>query len=376
MVEQASAPKRRVRAGWVAMILVLALVGAGCGSKSEPDGQGSTGTSVASEPTTAPVGVPQLDQVALVDALLAEEDIPSRWSDLDPYRETSIGPQGKARFATSWLCSSTGRAASFTPDGAAANVVLGMNFSGSSLGGSVDQSLYSIADAQAQWQRMREAFDSCLGQPWEEGIVTYSLVEAPWPVVGDETRAYRVTQTDVMSGSPMMRTIVLTRRDTVIGLYDGTEGSGDPRYLLRPGELEDLVTKGDQRLEAALAAAEGSTTPSPIPPTVTRPSCDEVQAAIAQMSPADLATLKKAPMLFFSRLPAGDDGWRITALGDVTGTAPRPDVVVFYDWTPSSGLGPPVVVLDPDDLEVLQGDETSVTLIGMNCINATVNVNP
>ena len=70
-----------------------------------------------------------------------------------------------------------------------------------------------------------------------------------------------------------------------------------------------------------------------------------------------------------------DVGWRITALGDVTGTAPRPDVVVYYDWTPSSGLGPPVMVLNPDYLKFLEGDDMSVTLVGMKCINAPVNVN-
>jgi hypothetical protein len=47
-----------------------------------------------------------------------------------------------------------------------------------------------------------------------------------------------------------------------------------------------------------------------------------------------------------------------------------------HDWKPSSGLGPPVVVLDPDDLKVLEGNDTSVTLVGMKCINATVNLNP
>jgi hypothetical protein len=370
MVERASASKRRVRAGWVAIILVIALVGAGCGSNSEPDGQGSTGTSVASETTMASVGVPQLDEVALVAALLAEEDIPSTWAALDPYRETSLGPQGSARFATSWLCSSTARAASVITDGASANVSLGMNWSGSTLGGAVDQSLYSIADTQALWQRMHEAFDSCLGQPWGEGIVTYSMVETPWPAVGDETLAYRVTQTDVMSGAPMIRTIVLTRRGTVIELYDGIEGSGDPRYFLRPDEFEDLVARGDQRIAAALGGALDSTTSTVPPPSGTKPTCDEVQAAIAQMTPSDVATLSQWQILFFSRLPGSAEGWRI--LTQPTDSSPPESV--YYDWSPTGGLTAPWVISASDEKAALR--DASVMLITMRCATPVMPSTP
>lgn len=76
-------------------------------------------------------------------------------------------------------------------------------------------------------------------------------------------------------------------------------------------------------------------------------------------------------MLFFSRPPDGGDGWRISALGDVTGRAPRPDVAVYYDWTVEGGLGPPVVIKNSSELDSLIADDTSITLLAMNCLTTS-----
>jgi len=95
-------------------------------------------------------------------------------------------------------------------------------------------------------------------------------------------------------------------------------------------------------------------------PTVQEPSCDEVQALIAQMSRSDVAALKKWQILFFSRLAASGEGWRILTQP----TNSSPSGAVYYDWTPATGLGPPVGV-SAEEAKALRN--ASLMLITMRC---------
>jgi len=376
----------RSRTGWVAVVLVLAFVGAGCGSKATDGGVATI--------TTVP-GPLVLDEAELTAALLTVADLPSGWTDQDVGGSASsskVRTGAVSKWASS-LCESakTPLYADFTMgvEGIPFMRQSPGTFRGVSLDKSLglNQSLASSADAEALWRLLRGAFDSCVGQIWTNSS-EWSMEALPAPAVGDEAVAYRLTSGVPATMSCLSDRMVLVRRDTVIEYYDGTEampGCESVFGSFASGEFDAIVTTGDNKVASALGEPTGSTTTTLAPTTApttgmtpvgSKPSCAEVQAAIAKMSPADLATLNKAPILFFSRLPGSDNGWRITALGDVTGTAPRPDVLVYYDWTPATGLGPPVVVLNPDDAKVLQGDDTSVTLLGMTCVNAKVNINP
>lgn len=371
MVERASAPKRSVQAGWVAVILVLALVGAGCGSETADEGQASTTATTEAAPPP-----PALDQSELKAALLNPADLGPDWTYMK-YGSSGEDMQNAAEQAPGlWgvgLCPS-GRSKAYSDP----TWSVGSWMTDALDPMMIQQSLSVPRDSSQEFQLMREAFDGCLGPPWTSASDVKSMKTVTAPEVGDEAVAYVTTTASASGGEESQSVGVLVRRGPVIEFYETSWSD--------PVRLDRIVRTGDDKVAAALAGTSvgtatttstttATTTTAPTP-TGTKPTCGEVQAAIATMTTADVAVLNKAPILFFSRLPGSDDGWRITALGDVTGTAPRPDVVVYYDWTPASGLGPPVVVLNPDDLNVLQGDDTSVTLIGMTCINANVNVNP
>ena len=91
MVERASASKRRDHAGWVAVVLVIALVGAGCGSTATDEGQSDTTATTA----TTEAAPPALDQSELKAALLTPADLGPGW-DYTTYGSTRGDPDRNA----------------------------------------------------------------------------------------------------------------------------------------------------------------------------------------------------------------------------------------------------------------------------------------
>jgi len=117
----------------------------------------------------------------------------------------------------------------------------------------------------------------------------------------------------------------------------------------------------------------GTVAPTTVAPTTTEtatiavttapkePSCDEVTAVIAKISPSDRAILKKSQVLFFSRPPGSGDGWRIMTQP----MGPQAPEAVYYDWTPATGLGPPVAIPSAAEQTTLRHSSTMV--ITMRC---------
>ena len=132
-------------------------------------------------------------------------------------------------------------------------------------------------------------------------------------------------------------------------------------------------TAGDKTASTTMVAPTSSTTTTEATTTtattvVKAPSCDEVTAVIAKVSAGDRAILKKSQMLFFSRLPGTTDGWRILTF-PMAGETPG---AVYYDWTPSTGLSPPVPISNVDEKTALR--HASATVITLRCATPTLEM--
>ena len=217
---------------------------------------------------------------------------------------------------------------------------------------------------------MRESFDGCLGSPWNSGSDLRSMTALPAPAVGDEAAAYAIT-TVRADGIATSEIEVVVRRGPIVQFYDAQQYPG----LSSPDQFDGIVRTGDDKVAAALTGTSApmntttSTARTPAP-TGIKPTCDEVQAAIAQMSPSDVAILNPWQILFFSRLPGSADGWRILTQPTATNATPAS----YYDWTPSGGLTAPVVISDADEKAALM--DASVMLITMRCATPIVPPTP
>jgi len=71
-------------------------------------------------------------------------------------------------------------------------------------------------------------------------------------------------------------------------------------------------------------------------------------------------------MLFVRRVAGGEDLWQILSMTDVTGQL-DPQLTVTYDWSPTSGLGGPVMVVWGDNS--FMDDPNAQTVLMMRCVN-------
>ena len=115
----------------------------------------------------------------------------------------------------------------------------------------------------------------------------------------------------------------------------------------------------------ATTGTEGATTGTGA--HTTQPSCSEVDTFIAELSPNDYALLSKAPFMYVGRGPTGNDTWRVYTQVDVTKANPTPEIAVYYDWSPSTGLSAPTVVKSFAEREALVDTATLQTVVGMKC---------
>ena len=97
---------------------------------------------------------------------------------------------------------------------------------------------------------------------------------------------------------------------------------------------------------------------------VTKPTCDEVNVVLDQLSASDRATLLQWQVLFLSRASGRPDGWLFLAMP----TANSPSIAAYYEWSASSGLGPPLPVNDPGVRSDIQ--DASAMLINLMCATA------
>lgn len=355
----------------LAALVAMALIAIGCSSGNSASTTNVSETDVAAQPV--------FDETMAKSALLIPEDLGPTWSyELfgTPKREFQhSGDQVPGTWGVR-LCPAARSMAFSDPSWAVGSALVD-----SSDPLNLRQSITLPKDSAEEFRLIRDAFESCTAAPWTAGDDSKSLESIPAPAIADESTAHFMVTTTTDSDSPggvrtSRQTTIVMRRAAAVEIYEFF-GRGPELDMER---FEEIIGVGDAKLRSVIEGSQssttttGSTTTTSTTSTTTPlprgsgPSCAEVQSSVAQMSPADLTALRRAPMLFFSRPPGGADGWRITALGDVTGQAPRPDVAVYYDWTASSGLGPPVVIMDSGELDALISDGTSITLLAMECL--------
>jgi hypothetical protein len=114
-----------------------------------------------------------------------------------------------------------------------------------------------------------------------------------------------------------------------------------------------------------VTSVQPSTTTSA--PTGSRPTCAEVDAFLAQLSPSDRAMLARADFMYVGRGPTGGDTWRIYTQVDVTQPVLKPEIAVYYDWSPESGLSAPTVITSFEEREALVDLDTVQVVAGMTC---------
>ena len=137
------------------------------------------------------------------------------------------------------------------------------------------------------------------------------------------------------------------------------------------GSTSDTTSSGSATTEQATTSApvtsvtESTTTGTGA--TSTQPTCAEVDAFIAALSPKDRSMLSKAPFMYVGRGPSGNDTWRVYTQVDVTKTNPEPEIAVYYDWSPSTGLSAPTVVTSFEERDALVDVATLRTVVGMTC---------
>ena len=248
MVERASASKRRVQAGWVAIILVLALVGAGCGSTTTDEGQADTTATTA----TTEAAPPALNRSELKAALLTPTDLGPGW-DYAHYTSSGQDMHNAAEQSP--------RAVGRSPlPRRTVERLLRFDLVGRKLDERCDQRTGSATDprrstrgAIQEFQLIRNAFDSCLGQPWTSGSDVGNMEAITAPAIGDESAAYVTTITSPRSGSPggvenSTRMTVLVRRGPVIEIYETgrtSRNSGDRDCRGRQGCVRSRRSSGD-----------------------------------------------------------------------------------------------------------------------------------
>lgn len=267
MVERTSAVKRTLRAGWVAIILALALVSAGCESETADEGQANS--TATTGPSTTTTGPPLLDETELKAALLTVADLPPEWTSSGE----STGPRGQSAKAgrwADWFCDSAVSAV-----GADTTIIAGANFeSPEYYFPTLGQELISANNADEVWESKRQAFDSCVGLTWtsDKNAIgwtppQYSMTEVTAPAVGDEAVAYLVALPDP-NGFPSYTNVVFARRGSVIEFYTGSEMIPT---TFDPGEFNALVTTGDHKI--AMALGQTSVSPTTLAtPTDAKPS--------------------------------------------------------------------------------------------------------
>jgi len=129
---------------------------------------------------------------------------------------------------------------------------------------------------------------------------------------------------------------------------------------------DQSTTSGSTPTSIPTTEAVSTTKSTPLS-TSARPTCAEVDAMIATMSTTDRALLSKADFMYVGRGPSGGNTWRIYTQVDVTKARPTPEIAVYYDWSPASGLSDPVIVKSFDEREALVDVATLQTVTGMQC---------
>jgi len=126
-----------------------------------------------------------------------------------------------------------------------------------------------------------------------------------------------------------------------------------------PSSVETTTTTAPPTTTTATAVAPA--------PSGAKPTCAEVDAFIAQLSPSDRAMLARAEFMYVGRGPSGGDTWRVYTQVDVTKPALTPEIAVYYDWSPATGLSSPVVVTSFAERDALVDLGTVNVVVGMQC---------
>jgi hypothetical protein len=126
--------------------------------------------------------------------------------------------------------------------------------------------------------------------------------------------------------------------------------------------------------ETTVATTSTTTAVTSLAPASAVPTtCAEVDTFVAALSPSDRAMLSSAPILIVRHGPTGGDTWQIWSMTDVTGQM-NPELTVYYDWSPATGLSDPVMI--PFGQDTFADDPNAQTLLMLRCMEVNRNVLP
>ena len=126
------------------------------------------------------------------------------------------------------------------------------------------QSLGSAREANAYFDGMVAALDTCVGQTWPDDFdgtpATMTMMKVSGPTVGDRSASFRMVGT--ADDVPVSITVdfTLVARGTVLELYGSVNASSPVASFqqLSAADFADIVARGDAKVARALDSAATS----------------------------------------------------------------------------------------------------------------------